>query len=76
MNLSMKQRQNHRHREQTVVAGGRRVRKGRSGSFGISRCKLVYIAWMNNKVLLYRIGNCIQHPVINHSGKEHEKEYI
>ena len=38
--------------------------------FGISRCKLLYIEWMNNKVLLYGIGNYIQYPVINHNGKE------
>ena len=30
----------------------------------------------NNKVLLYSTGNYIQYPVINHNGKEYEKEYI
>ena len=31
----------------------------------------------NDKVLLYSTGNYIQHPVINHNGKEHiEKEGI
>ena len=44
--------------------------------FGISRCKLLYIEWMDNKVLLYSKGNYIQYPVINHNGKEYEKEYI
>ena len=44
--------------------------------FGISRCKLLYIAGINNKVLLYRAGNYIQYPVINHNGKEYEKDYI
>ena len=29
-----------------------------------------------NKVLLYSTGNYIQYPVINHNGKEYEKEYI
>ena len=48
---------------------------GMDWEFGISRCKLVYIAWINNKVLLYSTGNCIQSPVINHNGKEYEKEY-
>ena len=28
------------------------------------------------QVLLYSTGNCIQYPVINHDGKEHEKECI
>ena len=46
------------------------------GEFGISRCKLLYIEWINNMVLLDNIGNYIQYPVINHHGKEYEKEYI
>ena len=38
--------------------------------------KLLYIQWMNNKVLLYSTGNYIQCLVINHNGKEYKKEYI
>ena len=38
--------------------------------FRISRCKLLYIEWISNKVLLYSTGNYIQYPVINHIGKE------
>ena len=44
--------------------------------FGNSRCKLLYIEWINNRALLHRTGNCIQHPVINHNGKEHETECV
>ena len=44
--------------------------------FGISRCKLLYIGWINNKVLLYSTGNYIQYPVINHMGKEYIYIYI
>ena len=43
---------------------------------GISRCKLVYMDWISNKVLLCSTGNYIQYLVINHNGKEYEKEYI
>ena len=43
---------------------------------GVSRGKLLYTGWINNKVLLYSTGNYIQYPVINHNGKEYEKEYI
>ena len=43
--------------------------------FGISRCKLFYIGWINNKVLTCT-GNYCQYPVVNHNGKENEKEYI
>ena len=41
--------------------------------FGISTGKLLYIKWINNKVLLYSTGKLIQYPVINHNGKEYEK---
>ena len=44
--------------------------------FRINKCKLFYIEWINNKVLLYNTGNCIQYPVIKHNQKECEKEYI
>ena len=44
--------------------------------FGISRCKLPYIEWINNKVLLYSAENCIQYPVISHNGKQNKKSYI
>ena len=50
---------------------------GREGfEFVISRCKLSYIGWINNKILLYITGNHVQYPVINHNGKEYEKEYV
>ena len=43
--------------------------------FGVSRCELLYIEWIN-KVLLYSTGNYSQYPVIHHNGKEYEKEYV
>ena len=49
---------------------------GMEWEFGVSRCKLLYIGWINNEDLLYSTGNNIQYPVINHNGKEYEKEYI
>ena len=36
----------------------------------------IYIEWINNKTLLYSTGNNSQYPIINHNGKEYEKEYI
>ena len=42
--------------------------------FEISRGKLLYIGEINSKVLLYSTGNNIQYLVINHNGKEYEKE--
>ena len=40
--------------------------------FGIRGCNLVYIGWVNNKVILYSTRNCIQCPVINQKEKEYE----
>ena len=48
MNLSLKQKQTHRCREQTCDCGD----GGMEWEFGISRYKLLYIGWINNKVLL------------------------
>ena len=68
MNLSMKQKQT------CGCQGG--SGEGMDWEFGISRCKLLYLEWINNKILPYSTGNYIQYPVINHNGKESEKEYI
>ena len=65
----MTKKQTHGHREQTCSCHG----GGVDWEFGMSRCKLLYIGWINNKVLLHSTGNYIQYPVINHNGKEHEK---
>ena len=55
-----------------MVAGeGRGGRgEGMDWEFGISRCKLLYIEWINNKVLLSSTGNYIKYLVISHNGKE------
>ena len=55
---------------------GKGHRGGMEWEFGLSRCKLLYIEWINSKVLLYSTGNYTQYPVINHNGKEYEKECI
>ena len=49
-------------------------RGGKDWEFEISRCKLLYIGWVNKKVLPNSRGNYIQGPVINHNGKAYEKE--
>ena len=41
--------------------------------FEISRCKLLYIEWITDKVLLCSTRNYTQYPMINHDGKEYEK---
>ena len=59
-----------------MVARGKGGGGGRNWESGVSRCKLLYIGWINNRVLLYSTGNSIEYPKINHNGKEYEKECI
>ena len=47
--------------------------RGIEWEFGVGICKLLYIEWINNGVLLDSTGNRIQYPVINHNGKNVEK---
>ena len=49
MNLSKKQKQTHRHREETCGCQGGEGGGGKDWEFGISRCKLLYTEWINNK---------------------------
>ena len=59
-----------------VIAKGKRYGRGVDWKFGISRCKLLYTGWINNKILLYSTGDYIHYSVINHNGKEYEKECV
>ena len=76
MNLTRKQKQNRRHREQTGGCQGEGVGGGMEWEVRVSRCKLLYIEWINNKILLYSTENYIQYPMVNHNGKESQKEWI
>lgn len=44
------------------------------GELGISRGKLGRIRWIKDKALLSSAGHGVQYPVIDHNGKEYEKE--
>ena len=59
-----------------MVAKGEGGGGGKGWEFGISRFKLLYIGWINNKVLPYSTGNYIQYPVINHNGKEKKLDFL
>ena len=74
MNLSMKQKQNPGCRKQTGGCQGGGGGEGMEWEAGVSRCKLLYIGWINNKVLVYSTETCIQYPMINHNGKEYKKK--
>ena len=38
---------------------------------GVSRCKLLYTEWINDRVLLYGTENYTQYPMTNYNGKEY-----
>ena len=44
---------------------------GMEWEVGVSRCKLLHIEGINNKVLMYSTENRIQYPMVNHTGKEY-----
>ena len=54
-----------------VVVKGEGGGGGMESEIGVSRCKLLYMEWINNKVLLYSTQNYIQYPMINLNGKEY-----
>ena len=56
-----------------MVAKGEGFGGGVEWEFGSTRYKLLYIEWINNKVL-YSTENYIQYSMINHNGKEYLKK--
>ena len=76
MNISVKKKQMHRHREQTCGCQGGGGEGGKNWKFGISRCQLIYLRWINNKILLYTTGNYIQYLMINLREKNFSINYI
>ena len=48
---------------------GRWGRGGREWVFQMSRCRLLYMGWTENRVLLYSAGNYVQCPVISRNGR-------
>ena len=70
--LMYKTETNSQTENRLVAAKGERDGGGMNWEFGISRCKLLYREWINNKAL-YSTGNYIQYPVIKHNRKEKER---
>ena len=67
INLFMKQKQTHRHREQSC--GCQEV--GRDG-LGVWDQQMQTIIYRMDKQQVYKTGNYIQYPMINHNGKEYK----
>ena len=76
MNLPVKHSQTTNIEIRLVVAKGAEVGGGTEWEVGVSRCKLLCVEWINTKVLLCSTENYVHYPMINHNGKEYEKEYI
>ena len=74
--MHMKQEQMPRHREQICGCQGEMGVGEKDWESGISRCKLLYMEWINHRVLLYSTGNYIQYPVISQNEVEYEKGYM
>ena len=50
--MNLKQRQTQSNENRLVVAKGEEGGKGTDWSLGVSRCKLLYLGWINHKALL------------------------
>ena len=66
---SYKTETDHEHGEQTCHCQGGGGGNGMEEEFGVGRCKLLYLEWISNEVLLYSMGNYIQSLGIKHDGR-------
>ena len=55
--------------DRLVIAKGEGKGGGVDWEFGMNRCQLLHLAWIDKKVLLYSTRNYIQSPRIDHDGK-------
>ena len=67
MNLSTKQKQNHRRREETYGCQGGERREWMDWECGVRAN--YYLEWISNEVLLYSTGNYTQSLRIEHDGR-------
>ena len=72
INLSMKRKQTHRHREQTCGCQARWER----GGGGVWGQQMQTTEWIRNKIPLYSTGNYIKYSEINYNGKGYFYMYI
>ena len=66
-------KENRGHREETCgfQGGG----SGMDWEFGVNRCKLVPLKWINNKILLYSTGYYIWSLMMEHDNVR-KKKYV
>ena len=63
-------------RKQTDGCQGKGVGGGMDWKVGTRRWKLLYVEWINKKVLLCSTENYIQYPMVNHNGKSIKNVYM
>ena len=68
VNLSTKQKENHRYREQICDDQEGSGKKWDGWRALVGRCKLLHLEWIINEVLLYSTGNYIQSLGIEYYG--------
>ena len=68
---STKQKTDSDTENRPVVAKEEEGGRGMDWEFGVSRCKLLHLEWVNNKVLLCSTRNYIQSPDLDHNEKEY-----
>ena len=77
MNLCMKQKQTHRHKEQTCGCQGERAGEGMEWEFWGQQIQTIIHSQNKQQGHTYcSTENYIQYPVINRHGKEYKKECI
>ena len=60
---------------QLMIAKGEGEGVGQTGSLGLADANL-HLEWKSNEVLLYSRGNSIQSLVIEHDGRQYEKNKV
>ena len=76
MSLSTEQKQTHGYRKQTCDCRGGGGREWNGQRDWVGRCKLLYLEWISNEVLLYSIWNTIQFLGIECDERQNEKKNV
>ena len=67
--LSTEKEQTHGHGGHTCGCQEERGVSGMDWEFGVGRCKILYLEWISNGILLCRTGNYIWSLVMGHDGR-------
>ena len=59
-----------------MVAKGEAGREREGLGLCTGKYALLHLEWINNKVLMYSIGNYTQYPGVSHNGKEDKERNV